>query len=117
MREGSTSGRGHLTVYRHTMQLTSSCSCESETQSFILGVQANDEHNLFFFKCTEQLLERESCNTATLVAGKRSKAKTPHCNPASPRELVIKTHTLPVSPKHQMLLAIQWDISLCICFL
>lgn len=50
---------------------------------------------------------------ATLAAGVRSNAETPHSYPASVRELVIKRHThthteagvrvLPVSPKHRML--------------
>lgn len=67
--------------------------------------------------CAEKLWEEEVLKIATLAAGTRSKAKTPHCNPASLRELVIKTHKLPVSPKLRMLSTSQLGIRLCVCSL
>lgn len=61
---------------------------------------------------TEQLFPVGVKQNAT--ARKRSKAETPHCNPASLRELLIKTHTLPVSPKHRMLPTGQRDAEVCV---
>lgn len=78
------------------------------------GVDDENTHKI----CTEQLFPAwVFLQTATLAAGKRSKAETPHWNPASLRELLIKTHThtLPVSLKHRMLQCSQQNISLCVC--
>lgn len=64
-------------------------------QSFITSGLWNrevDDENRYK-NLTEQLFPVEIVQIATLAAGKRSKAKTLHCNPASLRELVIKTHT------------------------
>lgn len=88
---------------------------KGKMQSFIsrgLWNREVDDENIYKIR-TEQLFPVGVLQIATLAAGKRSKAKTPHCNPASLRELVIKTHTLPVSPKHRMLPT----GSLCVCSL
>lgn len=68
---------------------------KGKMQSFITSGLWNrevDDENRYK-NLTEQLFPVEIVQIATLAAGKRSKAKTLHCNPASLRELVIKTHT------------------------
>lgn len=51
-----------------------------------------DDENIYKVR-TEQLFPVGVLKIATLAAVKRSKATTPHCNPPSFRELVIKIHT------------------------
>lgn len=49
--------------------------------------------------------QQQSCKLQHFhTAGKRSNTQTPHLDPALFREMVIKRHTLPVSPKYRMLL-------------